>query len=96
MYVIEQVAHTQALQDGGYLENVKQEVVIEGESVFLCDDGYDDKDADMADFCAEYSNLVFDEKDKIVSFDAGDSPLEGRIALGDSTALPVAEVGSVT
>lgn len=95
MYAVEQIAHAQARQDGGTLDAVGQELVIEGDSVFLCVEGFDAKDASKDEYCAEYSNLSFDENDKIVSFDVGGKPLEGRLALGDSPAVPIAKVGSV-
>lgn len=96
MYAEEQVAHAQAQQDGGTLDAVGKEVVVEGESVFLCAEGHDAKDASKEEYCSEYSNLVFDEQDKIVSFDVGGKPLDGRLALGDGSSVPIAKVGSVT
>ncbi|GAA1626129.1 hypothetical protein [Leucobacter chromiireducens] len=96
MYATEQIAHAQAQQDGGSLGVESQETVIESESVFLCADGYDAEGAEKADFCYEYSNIVLDEDDKVVSFDADGKPLEGRIAVGDGTSVSVADVGSVT
>lgn len=96
MYLTEQTAHLQAQQDGGTLSAETQEVVIKDDSVYVCYDGYDAEDADIDDYCSEYSNLVFDENGKLVSFDAGGKPLEGRIALGDGTPIEVADIANVT
>lgn len=96
MYVTEQVAHAQAQQDGGFLVPETEEIVIEEESVLLCTDGHDAEGAEKDDFCSKFSNFVFDENDKIVSFNAGEKPLEGRIALGDGTEVAISDVGTVT
>jgi hypothetical protein len=92
-YAIEQAAHTQAMLDGGTLGNTPQEVVLEADEVQLCVAGYDEPGVDRADYCSIYSELVF-EGEKLVTFDAGGEPLEGRIALGDEQITPIGSIGS--
>lgn len=92
-YAIEQSAHSQAQMDGGTLRRDKQEVLYESDEVLLCAPGFEDPDVDRDDFCISFSNFEF-EDEKLLNFNAGSEPLDGRIALGDGTTVPIADLGS--
>lgn len=94
MYAIEQSAVTQAQLDGGTLDQTESELVFESDAVLLCVAGYDDPDVERDDFCSRYSNFTV-KGDKLVTFDAGDKPLRGRIVLGSGESTPIGSVGSV-
>lgn len=93
-YAIEQSAATQAQLDGGTLDQTEMELVLEPDVARLCLPGYDEPEADLDLMCSNYSN--FEVKDeKLVTFDAGDKPLEGRIALGSDESTPIGSAGSL-
>ncbi|NLA64885.1 MAG: hypothetical protein GX862_02920, partial [Leucobacter sp.] len=95
-YAIEQSAHTQAQLDGGVLSTETNEIVVEAERVLLCEPLAESvkKELDVEDYCSVYENFEFQD-DKLVSFNAGPKPLEGRLTLGDSTVIDIGDIGSV-
>lgn len=92
-YVIEQSANKQAQLDGGSLDKTESVVVYEQDQVLLCMDGYDLPEVDREDFCATYSEFVF-EGDKLADFSAGGKPLKGRLALGNGDLTPIGDFGT--
>jgi hypothetical protein len=92
-YAIEQAALKQAMMDGGNLDQTKVNLVLKSDQVFGCPEGVDLEDPEQTELCPSFSNLEFDG-DKLVNFDAGDSSLDGRIAVGDGTEIPIGSIGT--
>jgi hypothetical protein len=92
-YAIEQAANKQAQMDGGNLDQTKSELIFKSDMVIICPEGIDLKDPEQVEMCPSFSNLEFDG-DKLVSFDAGGSPLEGRLVLGDGADIPIGDFGT--
>jgi hypothetical protein len=94
-YAIEQSAHNQAKLDAGLLEDSEGVVLFEEGEVLYCDPGYDFPDVDRADYCVSYTNFEFVDG-KLAEFDAGGTPLEGRISLGDPEPIMIGNIGQAT
>lgn len=82
LYTLTQVAYKQATLDGGSLDTRSRDILFENGHISVCDRGWDKPDSDRRDFCNDYSEFVI-EGDRLVNFTAGDTPLDGRILVGD-------------
>jgi hypothetical protein len=88
-YAIEQAGVSQAIQDAGYpLYEQKIKTIAGGFALCEVDTAEDAP-------CSEYTNLTYTDG-KLADFDAGGEPLTGRISLGDGTAVPLGDLGTVT
>gem|GEM_PF-2979592 len=88
-YAIEQAASNQAVLDGGRPLEPQDLEAIEGGFALcpLATTGGDDA-------CSEFTNLKYVDG-KLADFDAGGSPLAGRITLGNGEGVALGNVASV-
>ena len=87
-YAIYITAGIQSNRDAGYSNEPQTVKVIEG-GFALCYEGQGE------DGCSEYTNIQH-EGDQIADFDAGGSPLAGRLSLGSGEAQALGSVGEAT
>lgn len=99
-YAIEQAAFAQAELDAGDLDIVESHFTLYGDEGFMCPIELADlsriemQDAVLAGECVSYSGFQF-EGGKLSNFNAGTSSLDGRIEVGDGTALAIGDWGRV-
>lgn len=93
-YAIEQSAAYQASLDGGTYVEENVDLIFESDVARICYPGYEEPEADLDVMCSTYSNFEV-KAGKLVTFDAGDEPLKGRIALGDGESTPIGTIGSL-
>jgi hypothetical protein len=91
-YAIYTSSYKQASQDGGLELDDSSETVFEGDVVLSCLPGFDEPDVDRDEYCVSFSNFEF-EGDKLSNFYAGESSLDGRIALGSEEFTAIEGVG---
>lgn len=89
-YAVEQGAMIQALLDGGYPRDAQGIKSIEG-GFAVCPQAA----ATVDETCSEFTNLTYLDG-RLADFDAGDSPLAGRITLGNGESIPLGDVATVT
>lgn len=92
-YALEQSAHTQARLDGGNLDTAGGELFFERDEVHLCPPGTDAPRDERELFCSVYSEFEVQEG-RLVNFHAGESSLEGRLAIGDGEVSLIGELGT--
>lgn len=93
-YAIQQSQITQAELDGGDFDSSDGEVVVRPGEIFSCYGDYEDPDLDFEDVCYPYSDFSF-EDEKLENFNAGDSSLGGRVALGGEEVLDIGGLGTI-
>ncbi len=88
-YAIYRRGTAQADLDGGFTNQPSKVTAIEG-GFKSCDDG-----ASSGDSCFEFTNIQHDGE-QIADFDAGGTPLAGRLSLGNGEIQPLGEAGSAS
>ena len=88
-YAVYLAGTVQADQDSGYDTAPRQVKKIKG-GFAMCGDS-----TDQGTSCSEYTNMVHQD-DLVETFDAGGSPLSGRISLGDGEVKLLGDSGQVS
>lgn len=92
-YAIQQSRAVQASLDGGTFDPTVSEPVWQGTDFYSCDPAHKQPDVLFEDVCASYSNFSFDEN-RLADFNAGPSPLEGRILVWDGEVYEIGDIGT--
>lgn len=95
MYILQQSQATQAQLDGGSFDASSNDILFEGDVILACRGDYMKPDINRDNYCSEYSNFEF-EADKLSTFFAGTSSLDGRLGLGAGEAIDIGNFGTIT
>lgn len=92
-YAIQQSRSVQASLDGGDFDSTVYELVWQGMDFYSCDPVYKNPDVLLQDACYSYSDFTF-EGNLLADFNAGPSPLEGRILVWDGEVYEIGDIGT--
>lgn len=92
-YAIQQSQGAQARLDGGSFDSTGNELVWNEDGVYHCRPSYKNPDVLFEDACSPFSDFSF-EGNRLVDFNAGPLPLEGRILVQEGEVLDIGDIGT--
>jgi len=93
-YAIQQSQSTQAQLDGGAFDATINDLVFREGGFFNCSPRWKNPDVLFEDACSGYSEFAF-EGNRLADFNAGPTPLEGRIFMGSGEVLEIGSIGTI-